>query len=333
MMVQLQSDEDHNEVLHRNQRDLERLFNRGDMVLVKNYKHGDEASSWFREHLVKKGSRLVRRQELPAEALLTWSFEGSPFRRAAAGKRLVAIISHTWLSKEHPDPEGIRMKELALVDEPYIWLDYVSVYQHVRTPWEQVMFSRALRALHLVFMQPSCVVYRMMTVSENAESSTPYLGRLWTVFEDSISTALAGKVRTIKDCKLIGPGADKTRVPQPPFLFEERAASLIGSSRDATLEKVKEAYREVWPTLANARQLECRGWRDEELKEFLSVLPHMPGVSRVYLRKAPGRELSPKLVKRLADVLQKRGGFLEMRAAVINRELQTESRLACDDPK
>ena len=62
---------------------------------------------WLYDHFVDKGIPLVRRQDLPDKAF-------APIEDAVAAidSDRVAVLSHAWLAPNHPDPEGIRRKDI-----------------------------------------------------------------------------------------------------------------------------------------------------------------------------------------------------------------------------
>ena len=91
----------------------------------------------------------------------------------SVGRRdaMICSISHSWESREHPDPCGFQLEKLvsciALYDAAYlseIWLfyDYVSLFQFERqTPEEQESFRRSMANMHVMYAHEHCLTLRI----------------------------------------------------------------------------------------------------------------------------------------------------------------------------
>eukprot|EP00660_Eupelagonema_oceanica_P010227 gene10227-3410_t len=90
--------------------------------------------------LYKKGT-LRRRQDLPDEAFASHE-EVKEY--ALQHSRSVLVISHGWLTWNHPDPEGLHLQQLVrygwfgrpLPDNVLVFWDYASLPQCVRSAHE-----------------------------------------------------------------------------------------------------------------------------------------------------------------------------------------------------
>ena len=91
----------------------------------------------------------------------------------SVGRRdaIIFSISHSWESREHPDPCCFQLEKLvscvALYGAAYfaeIWLfyDYVSVFQFERqTPQEEESFRRSMANMHVMYAHEHCLTLRL----------------------------------------------------------------------------------------------------------------------------------------------------------------------------
>jgi hypothetical protein len=84
--------------------------------------------AWLQQSFVEKGEKLVRRQELPEEAVLSVAEALAALAALEAVDRLYAagVISHAWLAPGHPDPDSKRRECIGKV---------LCRYGEVLTPW------------------------------------------------------------------------------------------------------------------------------------------------------------------------------------------------------
>ena len=69
----------------------------------------------MRKSFVEKGEKLVRRQELPPNALK--DFEDAASK--ADAEYTVTAVSHAWLQAGHADPNGTRKKDVEQISHGY----------------------------------------------------------------------------------------------------------------------------------------------------------------------------------------------------------------------
>lgn len=126
---------------------------------------------WLVQH-ADKGGTLLRRQELPAEAFMSFD-DLLATGQSADGLRVVAV-SHTWLQPDHPDPLAYNLQILARVLDARtgtgdnrgrwgVFIDYSSLFQHppggTRTPEEEDLFREALSSLGALYSHQFTTVF------------------------------------------------------------------------------------------------------------------------------------------------------------------------------
>eukprot|EP00440_Ansanella_granifera_P002945 gb/GFBE01003214.1/.p1 GENE.gb/GFBE01003214.1/~~gb/GFBE01003214.1/.p1 ORF type:complete len:545 (+),score=74.09 gb/GFBE01003214.1/:1-1635(+) len=239
-----------------------------------------------------RGAHLPRRQEaekitladgMPAlvshEEMKAWA--GSS--REERFKRPVFVISHCWEAKEHPDPWGYQLKVLCergggletvyksgrvaihshgtLRADAWLFIDYTSIPQFLRTEEDNVFFGRAMENMHLLYSHDATMVLRieeltpedakhdceLATYNLHAEcvqqgsvqkldkNSTPYLERGWCSAERSWAS-----VKRSRGSYDITAAADSLlgAAPLTPKAFEDR---LKGGSLKFTHKEDSEA--------------------------------------------------------------------------------------------
>mmetsp|Transcript_35272 Transcript_35272/g.75141 ORF Transcript_35272/g.75141 Transcript_35272/m.75141 type:complete len:647 (+) Transcript_35272:34-1974(+) len=150
----------------------------------------------FLRQLQEKGGKLVRRQALPPDALVCGE-DLRPITFGKAGTRLF-VISHAWLSREHPDPMGIRLKELVVQltyvsaeNSSLVFFDFCSLYQVDKThsDYRRLQPYDRLRAGHPAAMTPpqvkavKAVIARMDTLYASAASEVIVLPVVYKMSE------------------------------------------------------------------------------------------------------------------------------------------------------
>merc|ERR1712070_721532 len=138
------------------------------VALIKNAKGSmlDPKPDWLQISFVNAGIKLVRRQELPAEASV-------PAEQAAElvhEHYKVSIISHGWLDPGHPDPLCKRRADAEQIDYPYVFWDFLSLYQADRTDDQKRAFKLALGNMHLFYTNRCWPVFRFVAVPEGSTS-------------------------------------------------------------------------------------------------------------------------------------------------------------------
>lgn len=86
------------------------------------------------------------------------------------------FVSHFWRTKEDPDPEGetlrLHQAELEPQEWSYIWVDWVCLPQHPRSPSEEVYFNRGLWTMSGIIRNSGFIYFY-----------PPFKPRLWILYE------------------------------------------------------------------------------------------------------------------------------------------------------
>ena len=158
--------------------------------------------------LAEAGRVWPRRQEAEAEefedldgnirtALVTMEEIRNPRLRlgdaATSGERVILSVSHTWESKQHPDPWrwqlqsllqylqrdlSLSAKRVAFFRKEcniqfWIFIDFMCLPQYRRSEEEQELFMRAMRSMHLLYAhQHICRVIRLEELTPESQKST-----------------------------------------------------------------------------------------------------------------------------------------------------------------
>jgi len=170
--------------------------------------------------LQRQEKKFVRRQELP---------EGKYVKSEAsllAKTGLRFVVSHPWLAREHPDPEGLQLRALVeelrqkkARDDDLVFISYSSMYQHdhrdkglqelkdairrgekkkedlpkpgthpsVRTPEQQTEFNAGLKDMWRLYCNRRFNVLALPDVPGTAANPNPYINRGWCYLESSLS--------------------------------------------------------------------------------------------------------------------------------------------------
>jgi hypothetical protein len=164
----------------------------------------------FLRCLAADGRNMVRCQDVPAAETILGA-EGFPRSREEAKRRYV--VSHPWLSKEHPDPGGQKLhvllqqlNALGAEDDAAVFIDYSSLPQHdclnldlqrlerenrwpkagehpaVRTEAEDELFGTALASMELLYSFGSTPVI-VLPMDECTTADRRYISRGWCFLE------------------------------------------------------------------------------------------------------------------------------------------------------
>ncbi|CAK0886750.1 unnamed protein product, partial [Prorocentrum cordatum] len=166
--------------------------------------------------LAAAGDVMKRCQEVPRAEVVVGR-QGFPHARGEPKHRYV--LSHPWMSKEHPDPEGKKLKMLAqqldllgASDSDAIFIDYMGLPQNnklhpeyagfereggsvpkpgehpaVRTVEEEKLFKRALGSMELLYSVAKVPVIVLPMDDAFADANFQYISRGWCFFEFSLA--------------------------------------------------------------------------------------------------------------------------------------------------
>jgi len=256
-----------------------------DVVLVR--------GSWV-ERVCQSGGVLPRRQDLPSDA--AWSAEKfvKDVRDHRRQTPQVLAISYSWLSSEHPDPDGYHLRTFAPllrhfarrrkvdIESLAIFIDWCSLPQKPRSDEEAAKYKRALHSVDLWYAHWLTEVWLLTKVPDGV---APFDARGWTSFERAVSSMLTpgesvldlGRLRegwknwgqVVQDCQA------KRRPPPFPDAFTAELLCKkfsVKGDRDFVAGKYRETFHQV---MRSAREL-CyadAGWRDREVEQLAEVLP------------------------------------------------------------
>eukprot|EP00415_Alexandrium_ostenfeldii_P000578 UN0578 len=166
----------------------------------------------YLRRLARSGGVLQRRQELPESAFAGESALGS------LGSQNLFAISYCWLAKDHPDPEGFRVRDLVrrfdrlrVHDDALVFMDWASLHQKPRTEFEQGSFRAALGMLVYVFSTQRVQVLASNNLPEDSLRSK-YFESGWCLFE--ITMAIFSGTVLFDELDLVDLFLDKFFLPQ-----------------------------------------------------------------------------------------------------------------------
>mmetsp|Transcript_138157 Transcript_138157/g.350151 ORF Transcript_138157/g.350151 Transcript_138157/m.350151 type:complete len:553 (-) Transcript_138157:31-1689(-) len=185
----------------------------------------------YLRRLAQQRARLPRWQDLPLdhpEGLRDFRacsvLRGEELRRQLQGASELFVVSHAWLSAEHPDPFGSRLQELVeefavlrAKDCDLVFVDFCSLpqvdklheeyrrahrqgralpadHQALRTPSQEACFQKALARMDLIFasgISKVVVLPDLLDLDEMEDPYTPcrleYHQRGWCCFEFAVA--------------------------------------------------------------------------------------------------------------------------------------------------
>mmetsp|Transcript_10341 Transcript_10341/g.22810 ORF Transcript_10341/g.22810 Transcript_10341/m.22810 type:complete len:505 (-) Transcript_10341:78-1592(-) len=256
-----------------------------DIVLIR--------GNWL-EEIYRRGDVLPRRQDLPAKAI--WSAEDLMLNVRDQRRQTPQLlsISYTWLTREHPDPEGFHLRMFAPLLKHYarhkkmntsdiaIFVDYCSLPQRPRSPAEEVMYRQALNNIDLWYSHSLVEVWLLTRVPDGV---TPFEERGWPKFERALATLVNHNDATL-DLGLLRYGwrtwtqvnNDCHAPTRPPELPETFTADLANKAFAVREDEhfLSQKYREVLDRLLGQEaQLWYAnlGWSDREAQDLAQILP------------------------------------------------------------
>lgn len=303
----------HPEGRYRDWGPLRRALSTGDVVLIR----GD-----YIERLWRKGGVLLKRQELPPEAI--WDAEELLLDvndRRRPTPRLLSI-SYGWISKEHPDPDAFHLKTFAPllvhfaesskigVENLALFIDWCSLPQLPRSNLEAAAHRRALHQIDLWYAHAFAHVWLLTQVPGSDQA--PYSLRGWTKFERALASMIKPP-EAVVDLGLLRPGwttwSDVTNEcrarRRPPELPEAFNADLRGKiftfpeDGDFVMDKYREVFHRVVASTELFQYSEL-GWGDSEVQELATLLPLCARLRELDLQN---NRIGPPGAAALADVV------------------------------
>lgn len=269
---------------------IRRAMTSGDIALVR----GD-----YIERVWQDGGILPRRQELPRAAV--WDVEELLLDVGDARRpmpRLIAL-SYSWVTPQHPDPEGFHLRIFAPLLSPFakyldttvssfaVFIDWCALPQRPRSKMEESAYSQALHYIDIWYAHNLTYVWILPLLPGGHTSSPPYAVRGWTTFE----RALAGLVKPaemVLDIDTVsrypphfftGLDIKRYRVPRgPPEVPEAFTARLCNNAfanqddQEFISDKYAETFHRVVASVESFNFANL-GWSDSEVIALSRVLP------------------------------------------------------------
>jgi len=237
------------------------------------------------ESVYYSGSVLPKRQDLPREAV--WS------KGDGQETPEIVVISYTWLSREHPDPDGFHLKcfapllrhyashrRLDLNDVP-VFIDWCALPQSPRSPTEEIVFQRILSSIADWYASPNTQVWLLSAVPEGV---APFEDRGWPTFERALATMIKVPESTL-DLGLLRPGwrtwshvvdvcRAQTKLPNIPSDF----AALLSTKKFTQVEDHQTLSRMYAAAFEKYLLSEARfyyaglAWGDVEVEELIKIM-------------------------------------------------------------
>ena len=293
---------------------LKELMTAKHIVLVKNRVPPETIlDDWLQTSFVHAGMPLLRRQDLPAEALLL-----EHYRSQLADMQFVGVVSHGWLAPGHPDPKGRLRGDIGVLFYSFLFWDFLSLLQvdalGKRTQSEEISFRAALGSMHLIYANPYWCVLRILSIPADAVNQVPYMNRGWCVFETCMAGVGARQLLTVKDGKVLF--AEPSPLPTTPTRFQEMVKDLRFPSQEADSKLVVQLFNRLFLRLAAHEELSFFAWDDHKVSEFLEILPELTGVKLVKVFNWDNRRCTAKMsegtMRHLNSLLVARGGELRL---------------------
>lgn len=298
---------------HEEWESLKRAFTGGDMVLIK--------GSWL-DQLGREGKAVLPRcQDLPRGAFWDVKELARDVEDHTRPTPQFLMISHPWLSREHPDPDGYHLSIFAPLLKHHAWhhkvgleslavfIDWCSMPQAPRSDQEEIAYKRASSRIGLCFAHWMTEVWLLTQVPQG---TTPFEDRGWTSFEGAVSSFISPP-NSLLDLGRLHPGwkswgqvlqdCEATRCPPmaPGAFGVELLAKAFTCSSDRELLSMQYAalFHQV---MDNTESLwfAGHGWGDREALELAVVLPHCPRLRELELH---GNEIADAGARALKNVL------------------------------
>lgn len=124
-------------------------------------------------------------------------------------------------------------------------------------------------------------------------NSTPYLDRGWCCFESGTSTIDAADLMTVKDGTRVY--AEKSPVPLTPARFDEEVMLKHFTNVKTDASVVSQFYARIFPALTTHTSMRFHDWDDGEVRQLLSLLPELHGLTHVVNNNNFGESLSKEV--------------------------------------
>uniref|UniRef100_A0A0G4I6K2 Uncharacterized protein n=1 Tax=Chromera velia CCMP2878 TaxID=1169474 RepID=A0A0G4I6K2_9ALVE len=294
--------------------------------------------------------RLPRRQDVPTVAqelglectpLCTLSDSETIMRGhshpVGSAFKLVAI-SYPWLSGEHPDPDGFRVRQVlqqleqqwwAREDSPvevFVFWDYLSLFQHPptgrRTDEEETLFKKALSQMDFIYSNAHTSVIQSKQLPETAANPTKYDDRGWCWFESAVTTfkpswQVYSDVHALEkqtneeegkeakkgmDGEKVAELEESVQIPATPAEFDRAIDAKKFTNGKTDTEAVKKLYRNFLERVVSKVEIFVDGsWAETELDRQKMGAPESEKLADLLIYIAADPSLASKVQPQLLD--------------------------------
>ncbi|HEX7334299.1 MAG TPA: hypothetical protein VF290_22560 [Pyrinomonadaceae bacterium] len=225
------------------------LFTKGQEVAVRYLATDNVASP---DRVAKAKAELAKASEAELERLRIYLGTPKP--------EPVLFISHRWLSKTHPDPDGQQLRNLKALKDCYLIYDYSSFPQDTSIPAAQLALNQVLDAMN-------SFIDKVLVLSD-----PDYMNRGWCLYE-YLAGALTNRIicDEVKDPALVRLRNLVATNPNPPGID-----STYREAQNAKSHLILEAVNAVLPVFNNGQftKPEDRAIvRNLLIRQLLSTLP------------------------------------------------------------
>mmetsp|Transcript_64481 Transcript_64481/g.185359 ORF Transcript_64481/g.185359 Transcript_64481/m.185359 type:complete len:544 (+) Transcript_64481:152-1783(+) len=237
------------------------------------------------------------------------------------GKCFLMVVSYSWLSRDHPDPNQLHLRKLVRILEEYkkIWnihevaviMDYCSLWQKgartdTRTSEQKEQFNIGLRELNVAYAHKAITSVKLTEVPSN--DPRKYEDRGWTLMEEILCDSKGGDWNrwtfgefdpdsmqwTDSVVFFMQAKSAKLRPPLTPQKFAIELESRRQRVRQFDLplfvnekdnEEVPCLYEDIYVQLIHSTKLsyENADWSDEEALFCLEVIANCDRLERLSL--------------------------------------------------
>lgn len=174
-----------------------------------------------------------------------------------------------------------------------------------RSRSEEVTFRISLASMHRIYSHKTWVVFRLLTIPDDALNDTPYHRRGWCFFESCVSGVAAFEVDSIRDGNVTSD--EPSPVPVPPNKFADKTRTLEFTNGRTDADTVIQLYNRIFPKLAEKDRLKVWHWTDTEVNELLGSLPELTALRQVTLSGNTGH-ISRHMLDTVRAAMKARGG-------------------------
>jgi len=290
--------------------------------------------SGYFERCLEDHRPFQSRKDIPSSYM--WEGPEAVNLWAKFGKTFLCIISYTWLSQSHPDPNSFHLERIAHIlqklrvlwgmPELAVIMDYCSLFQadprSAQQKKQKESYNEGLAELNTPYGHRAVTSIKLVDVPEKEEKK--YDERGWTLFESIMMDFKAGDFN-----RFSFEGFDPKKAPEDVVTFflqfpvktlrplltpddfqrelqarraraEARGLQLFSNSKDNTIvpEKYTIAYRRM--TQVSILAYDHAGWGDAQVKDLCRALPDCEALEHLQLT---GNDIGKPGAQELAKVL------------------------------